>query len=858
MSELAKALQNRYSTSETSSTQPQELQQPRVALPPIESLRNPVTADSVAKKEFKKSSSFLPSWAKELGKTMLYEGGGTALGTGIAAPLAVMALGATNPWTLPLSVGAGAALWETSKGAMSGKDPLETLGDAAFWGMADASTVGLGRVMKGAKAARKARFAQGTAGIFDKIFDGEARWKAVSKLLDPIADMPLLPKSSFTKASGGRTLREWFVPAVERMPKEGAQHFTSRRVEGAFMQEALNQVAHNVKGIQSIEGRKGVIDLMKNKFDPAVISHLPQETADEILLAVRPLTDRVTEFRQALSPIQKGIMTTKVQKGFEKLFKDTDDLTVQAVNVFTQNKPWSWRKKLHETLKNPLLPDEVRTAARDLYDLEAITVKEVSKNYASAMDAVMYNKLLKTPGIVSPNPAKGYVKGDRGAFKDLWVDKNVWDELSLMYDTPGSFTAAYNKYFLTPWKTFKVIARSPTQFRNIMTIFIQNDLFSANPLSPARQDYYLKAIGEMKKRSPRYLDFVKKSGVSASTWSASELKPYEQFMRSSAHPVGKIFDMAMHYTTKPFMNVFNNIESWGKYTKYIHNLDSGMNSSEAIEDALRATFDYTEITKATKRAKETIMPFATWQFKVARKLPETIVKHPVRFGKYFVIPTLMTQASLGQLGMSREEFGELKKKLPDYIKNGWYMVLPFRDEKGRMQMFNLTWIIPGLGDIAEIGGSMKGEPSKMIEHYMQNPIVSLLGDITSGTKRSGAPIYMETDDPSTQWMKLMGHVWNQLGPTWLPGGVDWNQVQRAFDQPNSPYSLTPTQSIAAQFGLKVTPVDEAQANVNFYSGQARKLGDIKSDLNRRLIYGEDQPTALEDFQKRMQNWVEKY
>lgn len=236
-----------------------------------------------------------------------------------------------------------------------------------------------------------------------------------------------------------------------------------------------------------------------------------------------------------------------------------------------------------------------------------------------------------------------------------------------------------------------------------------------------------------------------------------------------------------------------------------------------------------------------------------------MVKHPFRLGKYYLIPWFLTKYSLDQVGMTEEEFQQLKAQLPDYIKNGWYMLLPYRDDKGRLQLFNLTWLIPGLGDIADINTALASrDPSEAIQHYMQNPFVNLTAQVMRNERNTGAPIYNEYDPPATKYLKLMGFIWNQVGPTWAPGGTDWNQIYKAYMEPGSPYSLTPWQAAAAQVGLKVTPVDERVARANFIRKIQSGRASILSEARKKLRYGYSQKDVRKELEQRMEELMKRY
>lgn len=131
--------------------------------------------------------------------------------------------------------------------------------------------------------------------------------------------------------------------------------------------------------------------------------------------------------------------------------------------------------------------------------------------------------------------------------------------------------------------------------------------------------------------------------------------------------------------------------------------------------------------------------------------------------------------------------------------------MPYRDEKGRIQMMDIAWWTPGLQDLSELSASADN-PMK----FMQNPAFTLGASLLMNKKFSGAPIYQEWDDESVKWAKRLGYTMQQLMPPLTPGvGNQSQKIWEAF-KGEDPDALTVPQALGTQIGMRITPVDQQQ------------------------------------------------
>jgi hypothetical protein len=225
-------------------------------------------------------------------------------------------------------------------------------------------------------------------------------------------------------------------------------------------------------------------------------------------------------------------------------------------------------------------------------------------------------------------------------------------------------------------------------------------------------------------------------------------------------------------------------------------------------------------------------------------MAETAFKHPLRFGKWLAFGSALQSYAMEQVGVTDSEWETIEKTLPNYIQKGIYLMMPWRDDKGRLNLLNMTYILPGIGDVNELWN--QAEQGLQVP----NPMISILATLQSKRKFSGAPLYYEWEDPSTKWMKSMSYVWEQMSPAIVPGGTDWNTMWRAVtEQEGAP---SPEQALSSWFGFKMTPIDPGREARR--SEAIRKIYEseiniqMKKDLSRAGT-SEEQQAVMRKYQQ---------
>lgn len=628
-----------------------------------------------------------------------------------------------------------------------------------------------------------------------------------------------------------KSLADIMQPAIERMPKNLQSTFRTTQVMkahttriGQEMGQLLTKATPSVR-YEVIKGLRGTpIDELRTSEAKEILGHFDQSIRD-----VRLKTPYEIEFKDRLGKL----LTAKV-KAPEQMFVGDDTYrflnTLESSNLF-QDKAFmsKTRRVLIDAIENPNVSDNFKVMARELYNLPASLPEEVAKASKDASTAYLASKLKGYSGVARASIPKGaregdYLKSTWGPMKKggqpLYVQRDVELELRALDSIPKIARGITNRYFMTPWKTMKVMDRPASHIRNTFGNVMLNHI---GGLPFWHMDTYLEAAQGMRKGASTWKDFSRITGAGG-TFSVNEVNEITSGLKygSTALDYGlSLFDR-IH---RPVKTLYNAEEQLFKYAKYLHNLKQGMSKPEAAWDAVKWTFNYGEITRATARMRTHVAPFFTWQSKIIPLMAEAAVKHPVQLTTMITLYQMMQNNAISSVGISDDEWTEVERILPEYIKDGMFLMMPWRDEQGRLNMANMTYWIPGFGDVTDI----KARP---MTFFLSNPVYTMTGTLLSKTKYSGAPLYYSWEPPETKFAKATSYIWEQLMPAVMPGGTDWNMMWDMFN--DVPEGLSGPQALSSLLGFKITPVNLEIAQRKAKAIERIHLSEMAIEMKREL------------------------
>jgi Asp-tRNA(Asn)/Glu-tRNA(Gln) amidotransferase C subunit len=356
----------------------------------------------------------------------------------------------------------------------------------------------------------------------------------------------------------------------------------------------------------------------------------------------------------------------------------------------------------------------------------------------------------------------------------------VGDAATVQFGTLGKQATAV-------WKTIKVPLNPPTIARNTFSNMILMHLsgvpfFSVIPrMVEAANEIRSYNKGDYD-NSKHYAEMLKR-GVKQSTMSDQELIRMSDdmldFLSSvDAKDLGafgwlklKTWDRLSSAGSK----FYQGLEVLGKTAIAIDVMErEGLSADDAYLRAQEYLFDYGDVPGLVKylRTSPLGIPFLTFQYKVLPALVKTAVRNPFKFAPYAAMAYALPHLMMSAFDIDDDDYEEIKEVLPDYIRgNPGLLPVPIRDEKGRIQFLDTSYLYPW-GSFATLGN----EGVKLAKAITGNKDYTEKGfnvqDITSTFGLFGGPAWsvgfgMANLDPFTQ-----REITNPNDPLWISNAED--------------------------------------------------------------------------------------
>ncbi|KKL76793.1 hypothetical protein LCGC14_2041340, partial [marine sediment metagenome] len=461
------------------------------------------------------------------------------------------------------------------------------------------------------------------------------------------------------------------------------------------------------------------------------------------------------------------------------------------------------RANLSGTKRRLDLPAEWRKAHGEITKPAFPVARAMAEMKHDIAYAKMFKSILANPEWGSEVAKKGFrqlPKTDKlGVLSGKYVHPEIFNELEAMTKQRGNWSKLMGEITAT-WKFFKVIANPSTHFRNIMSNSILADL-GGLPLR-TQPKYLTKALNEFKNEGKHFRAMMD-DGALQTTFADIEIQAFVDGWASVKE------QDALTKFIKVKRNIGNKLgaeharklyaaeENIFKLAKYIHNREvRGMNHIDAVDDALKWLFDYADVPRFIHMVRTSPVgaPFITFTYKALPRVAEAAVRSPVRFWKYPLAFMGMEEFSRLKKGESVEEMKARKEDMPDYMKAGYFLSLPFKDRNDRTLYLDLTYILPW-GDIAEQGdiGFLKGivpRAGQPFQHPIARGFIEIIANKNLFLSKGGrdVPIWNPiTDGPEQIAEKVGSYFWKQWLPAWagIPDtelqGYSWQRVQKAIE-----------------------------------------------------------------------------
>lgn len=383
----------------------------------------------------------------------------------------------------------------------------------------------------------------------------------------------------------------------------------------------------------------------------------------------------------------------------------------------------------------------------------------------------------ENPNWVSATPKEGFIKLPRSktpsatedrflrasGLENKYVHKEIVTDLRELYLTKSDWRKLFDQ-MTSMWKIGKTAFNPATHSRNIVSNAILADMGGLSPIR--RWDVYLESAKQFTSKG-KFFNEAKAGGLFGKEFQ-HEINQMFRGVSNAKNPISFWSKLNKAYTQGAPARWYQAEEQFFKMAKFIHNRQKGMSVTESVADAHKWLFDYSTVSPFVNLGRRTFFPFITFQAKALPRITETAIKHPLRIAKYWAAYEAYNRYSKSRLGLTDEQYKEIRENTPEYIrKGGMWLLLPERDNNGNYQFRNMTYFMPW-GDIIS-GGSSGGGPFASLPEPLQNiavpshPLVRLPFEIA--LNRSiffDRDIWRADENP---WVESAEYAAETLGPS---------------------------------------------------------------------------------------------
>jgi hypothetical protein len=446
-----------------------------------------------------------------------------------------------------------------------------------------------------------------------------------------------------------------------------------------------------------------------------------------------------------------------------------------------------------------------------------------------------------------------------GILRNKFVPKEIYNQINDIGKVgrigENAMTKAIDAYkkALGLWKYGKIVLNPATQARNFMSNLILMDLGHFPLFRPEGLKIFSEAIREYSTKGEAY-QLARKTGLMGTDYFRNEIQPFLNSWDNvkSENLLGKGLESFKKGAILPG-KAYTATEEVSKLAMFMWRMSKGDKAKTASDYAKKWLFDYRDVPAFIQYLRNAPFgfPFITFVTKAAPRIAETVAKEPTAISKYY-------KAFDNIEGQGRDEEEGV---LPDYIKEGLYVRLPFNDKNGNSLYLNMSYIVPwGVFSSAGEGILPKSAlPSDIASTF-------LIAATTGVNPFDNRPIFLETDDPDEKVIKLGNFIYQTLMPSLAPeipltgikGGYSYEKLMDAiFQRPDRNGTLRevlPT-FLDVGFGIKAQPIDPTQEAGKRSYEYNQRLREIQGNIDR--ISRDQSYTNEEEREKDIQREIRK-
>jgi len=425
-----------------------------------------------------------------------------------------------------------------------------------------------------------------------------------------------------------------------------------------------------------------------------------------------------------------------------------------------------------------------------------------------------------------------------GAYLKTPIAKDLMPVMALFSDRGKVWSALgrIEEEGMALFKMGKVALNLPTAMRNVISNIMQNNMRGRPLLAVMFKD--IPAAVNSVKAKDKYYEEAFGHGIFNTSWAQTEINDILDEVRKAQAQGGGYHNALM--LVKYLARYYGKIDDISKHAIYVQMRKAGNTVEESVLEAMKWGMDYSLASRSIKHARKHLVPFLSYQYKIAPLIAESLRKRPWVIGKFLAVPTAMEMLTRWMHDMDDDDWEDLFKQLPAYIKNsGSMMILPRKTPEGQWQWVNAEYFFPW-GNYLNLGRDVSDRDAGEIFKGLgiSNPFIDI-GRMWASARRDqppqhpfyGTPIYNQLDPAPEKAAKVVQF----LAFTWMPSmlspekgalGYTIKAVEGGKDKWDK--KVTPGQAAGRWFGFNIVAVSPAQTRAI----AAVNIQDLRKELYR--------------------------
>lgn len=379
-----------------------------------------------------------------------------------------------------------------------------------------------------------------------------------------------------------------------------------------------------------------------------------------------------------------------------------------------------------------------------------------------------------------------------GALSGMYVNPQVLDALTRNTQPKGILMAAYDKA-LNFWKEGKTVWNPVSHGNNVVSNLFTVYFAGVNPASPS---HWRETLREFRTKGEYWNEAVD-NGLFGHEFANQEIQQMlmpdfnqmEDLESVAASRVAKVIEFSKKYPGKPLSWYRENMQKayefedqFFKMMLYIDRRKSGMSPQQAITDAERYVFNYSDMPEGIELLKRTYSPFFAYTYKAIPMVIHTAMTRPDRL----LAPIALLGGAnwLAYMILGADEDKE-RKGMPEYMQGRTAIGtqksvrLPFNIED-RPAFMDMSRRVP-LGDLFDMNNQTNGLPVPA-PFMPSHPVLSMMQAVLYNQDTfTGKDLVKKSDSKWEAAEARAAYLYRQFAPNapMIPGSYNFNKLMDA-------------------------------------------------------------------------------